>query len=481
MTLIAKTKDAYQLLQDGANVLSIMEHNGVRIDMKFLRETQERNEKTVKRKTEKLLKSNVWKKWKRKFPGNAKLTNRFQLGAVLSDMGHEFDRTEPTARFPEGQLKVDEEGLEKVDHPFVKMYLQTEKIKKLGSTWLRNLERETVDGFLHPSFHLHTARSFRSSSGRDKDVELTEQAEINFQNLPVRNPERAEMIRRCFIPRRDDWSIFEIDYGGIEVSIAYCYHKDEKLKKDHLEGDMHRDMAAECFMLPTDKVNKMSRYCSKNMFVFPQFYGSYYIDCARNMWKSMDRLKLVVGDPENPDCTVREHLAKKGIKALGECDPSKDAVKGTFEYHMKEIERKFWEVRYKTYDKWKKDYWRKYLEKGYCQMYTGFLVKGPHRKNDVVNYPIQGAAFHCLLKSAILIQKELIKRRMKTRLFGQIHDSIVADGPKKETKDYISIANEVMLERIPKLWKWITIPLRAEAEVTPPGMSWFYKKGYELK
>lgn len=107
---------------------------------------------------------------------------------------------------------------------------------------------------------------------------------------------------------------------------------------------------------------------------------------------------------------------------------------------------------------------------------TGFRLDGVYRRNEVLNYPIQGSAFHCLLWSLIEIQKELDRQRMKTLLVGQIHDSILGDSPPEELDDFLSLSEEVMTKRLLKEWKWINVPLKVEAEVSGVDESWFNKK-----
>jgi DNA polymerase I-like protein with 3'-5' exonuclease and polymerase domains len=73
-----------------------------------------------------------------------------------------------------------------------------------------------------------------------------------------------------------------------------------------------------------------------------------------------------------------------------------------------------------------------------------------------------------------------MKKRMKSLIIGQIHDSIVADVPAKEKDDYLELANRVMTVDIKKHWNWITTPIEVEAEVTPLNRSWFEKEEVKI-
>lgn len=454
--MIPTTKDAYRLLHRGAIALSRVESNGIRIDMGYLNSKITETEKTIIKLQKELLKSDVWTEWRKHYGEKANLGSREQLGQVFfKDLGFECKAVTKSGRF-----KTDESNFEGVDHPFVKNYFRIEKLKKAKTTYLEGIRRETIDGYLHPVFNLHLVQTYRSSSDSP-----------NFQNIPVRNPEIGELIRRCFIPRKGN-QLIEVDYSGIEVRIAACYHKDPVLIRDILTGDMHRDMSAECYILEKEQVDKKIRYCGKNKFVFPQFYGSYYPDCAKALWEAIEQMDLQVNGE-----SLKVHLKKKGIHKLGECDPDKPTIPGTFEHHIKKVETNFWEKRYKVYAQWKKKWFRDYLSRGWFDILSGFRVHGVYRRNEVINYPVQGFAFHCLLESLIRLQKKIDLKRMLALIVGQIHDSILSDVPERERDDYLHLAKEITTKEIPRVWPSINVPLEIEAEASPVGASWFEKKG----
>ena len=107
-------------------------------------------------------------------------------------------------------------------------------------------------------------------------------------------------------------------------------------------------------------------------------------------------------------------------------------------------------------------------------MLTGFRVDGVHKRNDVINYPVQGAAFHVLLWSLIRLVKWLKKHKMRSVVVGQIHDSIVADVHHDELDEYLAAAKRIMTEDVRKAWPWIIIPLETEAEVGE--LNWWEKE-----
>ncbi len=122
----------------------------------------------------------------------------------------------------------------------------------------------------------------------------------------------------------------------------------------------------------------------------------------------------------------------------------------------------------------------KYQERGWMKTLTGFICQGWMKRNEIINYPVQGSAFHCLLWALIHLQRELEKRKMETLLVGQIHDSLLADVPEGELEDFLRLAQHVMVDDLKEAWSWINVPLEVEAEVTPVDGNWYEKEGMKI-
>jgi len=308
------------------------------------------------------------------------------------------------------------------------------------------LIRETDKGELHPFFNLNTVKTFRSSS-----------SQINFQNIPKRDKEITKLIRGAFYPSAGH-RIGGADYSGCEVKVACCYHKDPEMIKyiKDPSTDMHRDTAMDCFLLKQDEVEKMIRFATKSNFVFPQFYGDYYVHCAENLWGAITDLNL-----EKPDGTpLKQHLADNGIKSYR-----------AFEKHIQGVENKFWYEKFNVYRRWKESWVKGYEKRGYIDTLTGFRCQGFMGRNDVINYPVQGSAFHCLLWSLIELQKWLKKEKTESRIIGQIHDELTQDLCPDEFEMVLKKERQVMCEDIREAWPWLIVPLEVEfsfAEVDRP-------------
>lgn len=467
----ATTQDAVNLFRAGGKALARVEMAGVKIDTTYLAKTQADTKKAIESKTKGLLNDKeVITPWKRRYGTKFNLQSGEQLGTVFyKDLKHPYPikKRDENGKLVDdltasGKWRTDEKTLSKIDHEFIRDYFSIKNLKTDLGTFLNGIAEEmTPDGYIHPNYNLHLVNTYRSSSDSP-----------NFQNLPVRNPKRADRIRRAIISRFKNGHIVDRDFKAVEVSIAAIYHQDPTMLRYLKEGhDLHRDMASQIFMCKPEDVTKTARYCGKNMFVFPAFYGSYYIDFTKHLWEAMRSLKLdVKGIP------MEEWLKKKGIMRQGRCDPNRDPQAGSFEEHMKSIEDHFWNKRFPVYTAWKKRWYNEYLKTGSIPFLTGFEVRGHLRRNAVINYAIQGVAFHCLLWSLIETQKQLRKYKMKSVVIGQIHDSLIGDVPDRELQDYLNITEEITSVKLKKHWSWINVPIGTEVEVTPASGSWADKK-----
>jgi len=455
------TKDAYRLFHEGTLALARVEAAGIHIDVDYLDKATAKISIRIKKLQDRLREAPEFKLWRREFGDKTKPGSREQLGHIVFDILKYpcKDRTKT------GKYKTDEASFEHVDLPFVKAFIKLEKLKKAKSTYLDGLRREVVDGFARPVFNLHTVITQRSSC-----------SDPNVQNQIIRNAKIAEIIRRAFIPRKGN--IFcEIDYSAMEWRGAVCFWKDPEMIRyvNDPTSDVHRDQAAECFLCKPEQVSKDMRFYAKNQFVFPILYGSYYVQCSRNLWEAVGKAKLKLKD-ETP---VIDWLQSKGITRLGSCDPKQEPVFGTYEHHIKKVEDKF-NKRFHVFNSSKEKWYQDYRSKGGFRLATGFWIEGLFSKNFCMNCPVQGPAFHCLLWSLIRLQKWLRREKMKTVIVAEIHDSMLLDGPEMEMPKVLKMARKIMTEDVRKAWPWVIVPLAVEASVTPVGGSWHDKRAIDI-
>jgi DNA polymerase-1 len=462
MKIKATTKDAYQLLHDGALAFQRAEQVGMRIDVEYCKEKEGELTDEINKIEEKIKRSRFYSQWEKSLAGKKKVNidSNWQLAHFLYDVKG-IKPAKLTASGEKGS--TDEESLAQLGMSEIDMILRMRKLKKVRDTYLKSFVREQVDGVIHASMNLHLTRTYRPSMDSP-----------NFQNIPIRDEEAMNICRQAVLPHKGH-QLLETDYSGIEVLIACCYTHDEKLIYDATEGDMHRDMAIELYML--DGLNKSHkgeynlRQGAKNGFVFPQFYGSYYENCAPDLLQWAEKGSLHDGTP------ALVHLSDKGLVKLDKSGKVKDAVK--FTEHVQDVENEFWNVRYRTYTKWKKQMWKDYLENGYIKFLTGFEAGGVMNRKQVINTPIQGSAFHCLLWSFIEIDRIQRERKWQSRLLWQIHDSIIMDIEPKELEEASKTIEDITCHQLPKIWDWIIVPLEVETDLCEVDQPWNTKKGWD--
>jgi DNA polymerase-1 len=468
----ATQADAYNLIHEGILALADVEQAGIRVDTEYCRTKRDHLSRKIKRLERKLEDSEFVQSWRKRYGKKFNPYSNDQLGKMLYDVWG----IDPPKKTPAGGGATDEEALNQIDLPELQHLLKLRKYNKLRDTYLDNFLSEQVDGFIHPFFHLHTVRTFRGSS-----------SDPNFQNIPKRDKEAMEIARRALLPRQGH-QLLEVDFSGIEVGIAACYHHDPTMI-EYIEdeaNDMHGDLAHQIFMLDwwdgliAEKglkgvgAFKFLRDATKNSFTFPQFYGDYWGGNAVSFsrWLGLPQnQKWKKGQGiEMPDGTyLVDHLIARGVKSFED-----------FQEHLKAIEEDFWGRRFAVYGQWREDWFRAYQERGYFDLLTGFRCRGLMTRNDVVNYPVQGAAFHCLLWTLIQINKVAKEEGWKSRIVNQIHDAVILDVHPDELEHVARTVRRIAEVELPKHWPWIIVPLEVEADLCPVDHSWADQHPYDL-
>jgi DNA polymerase I-like protein with 3'-5' exonuclease and polymerase domains len=287
----------------------------------------------------------------------------------------------------------------------------------------------------------------------------------NFQNLPKRDPEAMKQIRSGIVPD-EDCVIMEIDFSGAEVNVSCAYHRDQNFYKYLTDPttDMHRDSACDILKLSHDelahpdftkeqkKLAKKIRNETKNKWVFAEFYGDWYESCGKSLYEVYYKNTMYLPN----GLTTAQHMDNCGIGDLED-----------FLMHCKDMERVMWEERFPEYTQWKKDIYDFYIKHGYIDTYLGFRFQGYMNRKHCSNYPIQSTSFHLLVYTIIQASKFIRKHKLKTKLVMQIHDSLVASVPIKEINIYAPAINSI-ITNLHKTFKWMNVPMQAEAEITRP-------------
>ena len=359
-----------------------------------------------------------------------------------------------------GEDAVDKATLYEFDDPWCKKLLALRKYEKIKSTYVDQFIREiSEDNKIHPFFHQHTTRTYRSSSSNP-----------NSQNMPSRDDESKQFVKKGFVVPENEYFV-EIDYGSIEVRIAACFTKDPVLIAyiNDPSTDMHRDTAIDLYKLDKklyknpdySKTLKMLRYHAKNGFIFPVFYGSYWRSCAKSLWKAANSFSFT------EDYSVLDYLQEKDIGDYS-----------SFEAHIKHTETQFWK-KFHVFRKWQEESKQFYIDNGYVYSMFGARRRGLLNQNKILNTGIQGTGFQCLLWSLTNIIPELRKHKLQSRVMGQIHDSLLCRVHKDEVGETLQIITSIMEDRIRENCDWMVVPMIVEIESSELGGSWYDKKAID--
>jgi uracil-DNA glycosylase family 4 len=345
--------DGLDLLVEGQYTLAKIQNNGMCLSADQLKVNKEVIQSHIEEAKRTIFETQELKKWDLAKPFNPNSPQ--DLKYLLFDrLGYTSNKTTK-----KGNPSVNEEALLEFDIPLTRGILEQRRWEKALGTYIHQFEIEVVDGQIHSSFSTGTVKSFRSSSYGPP-----------LQNVPTRDEEVKSAVRGLLVPRTGN-KFIGYDYKSIEVMVAALYTQDRNLLKyvRDLTTDMHRDLAMDLFILskPED-VKKMWRYWAKNRFVFPEFYGSYYRNCAPDLWKDIE------SDPE-----LRQHLRDNNI-----------SVYQQFEDHVRDVEDDFWNVRFYEYNEWKKRRLAQFHKDGYVDSLTGFRYWAPMSDREALNYGIQG-------------------------------------------------------------------------------------------
>jgi len=300
----------------------------------------------------------------------------------------------------------------------------------------------------------------------------------NFQNIPIRDEESMQITRRAIFPRPGH-QLLEVDFKAIEVAINACYNKDTTLVKyvTNPKSDMHADMTKQIFKM--DNFDKeipehyVLRQAVKNGFVFPEFYGDYYKNCATNIlcnWGKLSQGRFHSGEGiPMPKGTLADHLINVGLPSFK-----------MFEAHLKSIEKDMWENRFPEYAEWKERWWKVYQKYGYIDLLTGFRCSGVMDKNQVINTPGQGTAFHCLLWSLIETDRIMQLQKWDTKIVSQIHDSMILDVKPDELNHVAKTILNITTKRLREHWDWIIVPMFVDMALCPVDASWAEKENFKV-
>lgn len=284
----------------------------------------------------------------------------------------------------------------------------------------------------------------------------------NLQNIP-------DDAKRVYISRFGDLGcIISLDYSQAELRVAGSVSEDENMLRVYREGrDIHEATMMAVYDMSLEELERMKRskddadvklYKYRRTIAKRLNFGIIYLIGPQGI------VHLLFG--EGIEITTEE--AAEYIDKFMEAYPSLA--------HWIEVTKRY----LRRHGKSVSPFGRERL----VPAAMGGMEEDEERKRTQrairqgVNAVIQGAASELTLTSIILIDRELRRRKMKSRVFLTVHDSIVIDALVSEAAQVVKIARGIM-ENLPKRaasiwgkkfdWSWIKCPIVADAEI---GVNW---------
>ena len=371
-------------------ILAFMEIEGIKIDKKFLKILSSKFEKKIEK-----IQKEVFKISKKDF----NIASPKQLGEILYNELKIAD----LKKTKKGSFATSASVLEDLafkGHKFPQLVLDWRQISKLKNTYSDSLPEhinpETKR--VHTSFLLAATTTGRLAS-----------SDPNLQNIPIKSDDGKD-IRKAFITEKD-YVLISADYNQIEMRILADLANVKELKKAFKNNeDIHSLTASQIFNIDIKKVSQDQRRKAKAIN-FGIIYGISQYGLAKQINVSNYEAEEFLNSyfAKFPEIKIYMDQTIKFCRKSG-------YVSNIFgrKSHFININDKNFNVR-------------------------------NFQERAAINAPIQGSASEIMRLAMIRLNKRLNEdKNQKTKILLQIHDELIFETPKEETKRISKIIIEEM-------------------------------------
>ena len=392
-----------------AQVLAIMELEGVRIDTAYLEAMGAELSIRIEELAQKLYEA---------AGEEFNLNSSKQLGVIL------FEKLGlPVIKKTKTGYSTDAEVLDTLaeEYEFVKDILAYRQLSKLKSTYIEGILKlvRPETGKVHTTFNQTITATGRLSS-----------TEPNLQNIPIKT-EEGKRIRKAFVPSVPGNVLVAADYSQIELRILAHMSKDPVLVDSFMnDEDIHRRTASEVFGVPMEEVTKEMRRNAKAVN-FGIIYGQTDYGLSKELGISRAEAKAYIENYFNRYSGVKQWIEK----AIGEARTTgiSTTMMGRKRY-IKDINSKNFNLR-------------------------------SFAERTAVNTPIQGSAADIIKRAMLNVQDRLHQNHLKAQMLLQVHDELILEVPPQEIAGVIKILHECMEEAAD-----LEVPLKIDVNV---GFNWY--------
>ncbi len=201
MQFAATTQQAYKLLHFGTLALADAEQQGIRVDIDQVQKNMDELTAKIEKETRRLHKTRFYKDWKEAMGSEPNIDSPKQLQTFL----YQIKGIKPAKYTATGKKEVeeygestkgstDEEALRQLNIPALEMMIRMRKWKKIRDTYLKRFQKEEVNGYIHPFFHLHTARTFRSCVSKGTKILAVRDFEKYPDGVPIEEIKKGDYV-----------------------------------------------------------------------------------------------------------------------------------------------------------------------------------------------------------------------------------------------------------------------------------------------
>ena len=392
-------------------ILALMEIQGIKIDNKFLQILSSKFEKKIEK-----IQKEVFKISKKEF----NIASPKQLGEILyNDL-----KIADLKKTKKGSFATSASVLEDLafkGHKFPQLVLDWRQISKLKNTYSdslpEHLNPETKR--IHTSFLLAATTTGRLAS-----------SDPNLQNIPIKSEDGKE-IRKAFIAKTDN-VLISADYNQIEMRILADLADVKGLKKAFNNNeDIHSLTASQIFNVDIKKINQEHRRKAKAIN-FGIIYGISQYGLAK---------QINVPNYEAEEF-LNSYFAKFPEIKIYMDETIKSCRKRGYVNNIFGRKSHFMNINDKNYNV------RNFQERA------------------AINAPIQGSASEIMRLAMIRLDKRLNeKKNKKTKMLLQIHDELIFETPKEESKRISKIIIEEMTSVVKSELHSFSIPLTVDLNI----------------
>ena len=388
-------------------VLLAMERNGVTLDTALLRKMSlELGQELLK------LEAEIYSSVGHQFNINSPK----QLGKVLfEELKLLGSRKTKSGYSTEASVLEGLRGL----HPIIELVLQYRQLGKLKSTYIDALPAliDGRTGRLHTNFNQTGTATGRLSS-----------SEPNLQNIPVRG-EIGRKIRQAIVAPSGA-CLLSADYSQIDLRVLAHLSQDPSLIAAFIsDEDIHAMTASRLFDIPVAEVTAEMRRTAKTVN-FGVIYGmsDYGLEQATEL--SREEAAQFITLYFERYRRVKEYIevTKEQARKLG--------------YVQTVLER------------------RRFIPE----------INSPNRQvreaaeRMAINAPVQGTSADIIKVAMINVQREMEKRKLRSKMLLQIHDELLFEVPQEEVEEMKSLVAELMSQAMK-----LSVPLKIDVKL---GKNW---------